>query len=61
MCFSPQSEADPALPVLHFPKSSEGLRRRKREWVIPANGPENERGPYPLKVSQVRGTTDSRD
>ncbi|XP_062286962.1 B-cadherin [Scomber scombrus] len=55
----PSSAADPVVPVLHFPKSSEGLRRRKREWVIPdINVPENQRGPYPLKVSQIRSNED---
>ncbi|XP_062286963.1 B-cadherin-like [Scomber scombrus] len=45
--------------VLHFPKSSEGLRRRKREWAIPPiSVAENERGPYPLKVSQIRSNED---
>lgn len=45
------------VPVLYFPKSNGGLRRRKRDWVIPdLSVPENHRGPYPLKVSQVRKT-----
>lgn len=47
------------VPVLTFPKSGEGLRRRKRDWVIPAiNVPENDRGPYPLKISQIRSSED---
>ncbi|XP_028278811.1 B-cadherin-like [Parambassis ranga] len=47
------------VPVLHFPKSSEGLRRRKRDWVIPdLSVAENDRGPYPLKVSQIRSNED---
>lgn len=54
-----ESAADPQVPVLHFPKSSEGLRRRKRDWVIPdINVAENNRGPYPLKVSQIRSSDD---
>uniref|UniRef100_A0A3Q4I2T8 Cadherin-1 n=2 Tax=Neolamprologus brichardi TaxID=32507 RepID=A0A3Q4I2T8_NEOBR len=45
---------DPQVPVLQFPKSGGGLRRRKRDWVIPPlNVPENQRGKYPLKVAQV--------
>lgn len=57
LCVFTQSATDPQVPVLHFPKIGEGLRRRKRDWVIPdINVAENDRGPYPLKVSQVRGT-----
>lgn len=56
MCVFTQSATDLQVPVLHFPKSDKGLRRRKRDWVIPdINVAENNRGPYPLKVSQVRG------
>lgn len=52
-----QNVNDPQVPVLYFPKSGEGQRRRKREWVIPdINVPENNRGPFPLKISQVRET-----
>uniref|UniRef100_A0A8D3CNX2 Cadherin-1 n=1 Tax=Scophthalmus maximus TaxID=52904 RepID=A0A8D3CNX2_SCOMX len=47
------------VPVLIFPKSSDGLKRRKRDWVIPdLSVPENDRGPYPLKVSQIRSNED---
>ncbi|CAN9500189.1 unnamed protein product [Ophioblennius macclurei] len=50
---------EPEVPVLHFPKSSEGLKRRKRDWVIPdLTVVENDRGPYPLKVSQIRSNED---
>uniref|UniRef100_A0A3Q3AQJ1 Cadherin-1 n=1 Tax=Kryptolebias marmoratus TaxID=37003 RepID=A0A3Q3AQJ1_KRYMA len=45
------SAADPQVPILHFPKSSEGLKRRKRDWVIPPlSVSENHRGPYPHKI-----------
>ncbi|XP_044071046.1 LOW QUALITY PROTEIN: B-cadherin-like [Siniperca chuatsi] len=55
----PSSTADPQVPVLHFPKSAEGLRRKKREWVIPdISFPENHRGPFPFKVSQIRSNED---
>lgn len=52
-----QGAADQEVPVLYFPaKSGNGLSRRKRDWVIPdINVAENHRGPYPLKISQVRG------
>uniref|UniRef100_I3JV25 Cadherin domain-containing protein n=1 Tax=Oreochromis niloticus TaxID=8128 RepID=I3JV25_ORENI len=48
------------VPVLQFPKSGRGLRRRKRAgWVIPPlNVPENQRGIYPLKVAQIRSNED---
>uniref|UniRef100_A0A8C4GTM5 Cadherin-1 n=1 Tax=Dicentrarchus labrax TaxID=13489 RepID=A0A8C4GTM5_DICLA len=53
------SAADPQVPVLHFPKHGDGLKRRKRDWVIPdLNVPENDRGPYPLRVSQIRSNED---
>ncbi|KAG7214390.1 hypothetical protein INR49_023101 [Caranx melampygus] len=49
--------ADPQVPALVFPNSGDGLRRRKREWVIPPiSVTENDRGPYPLLVSQIRST-----
>ncbi|XP_036440312.1 B-cadherin-like [Colossoma macropomum] len=55
-----QSESRSALPVLEFPKSSGGLRRRKREWVIPPiNIPENERGPFPKHIVQIKSNRDT--
>ncbi|TNN58333.1 Cadherin-1 [Liparis tanakae] len=51
--------ADGSVPILHFPKKVDGLRRRKRDWVIPdLKVSENDRGPYPLKVSQIRSNED---
>jgi len=45
-----------APDVLTFPEPGHGLRRQKRDWVIPPiNCPENERGPFPKKLVQVRG------
>lgn len=50
----PQPGASLSLPVLNFPKSSGGLKRRKRDWVIPPiNFPENDRGPFPKIMVQV--------
>ncbi|XP_055007465.1 cadherin-1-like [Boleophthalmus pectinirostris] len=47
--------------VIYFPKATKGLKRRKRDWVIPnINVPENDRGPFPKKVSQIR-SSDDRD
>ncbi|XP_024864249.2 cadherin-1-like [Kryptolebias marmoratus] len=54
-----ESAADPQVPILHFPKSSEGLKRRKRDWVIPPlSVSENHRGPYPHKIAQIRSDKD---
>uniref|UniRef100_A0A8C9X9K4 Cadherin-1 n=1 Tax=Sander lucioperca TaxID=283035 RepID=A0A8C9X9K4_SANLU len=54
-----ESATDQQVPILQFPKSVEGLRRRKREWVIPEiSVVEDHRGSYPLKVSQIRSNAD---
>ncbi|KAJ0004838.1 hypothetical protein NQD34_011052 [Periophthalmus magnuspinnatus] len=51
-----QTEMD---AVIYFPKASKGLKRMKRDWVIPdINFPENDRGPFPKKVSQIRSSDD---
>ncbi|XP_029023268.1 B-cadherin-like isoform X3 [Betta splendens] len=43
------------VPVLYFPKTK-GLRR-KREWVVPhINVPENNRGPFPQKITNIRSS-----
>jgi hypothetical protein len=50
----PQLGESLSLPVLNFPNSSGGLKRRKRDWVIPPiNFPENDRGPFPKNMVQV--------
>uniref|UniRef100_A0A668RMS7 Cadherin domain-containing protein n=1 Tax=Oreochromis aureus TaxID=47969 RepID=A0A668RMS7_OREAU len=55
VCLFSQNAADAQVPVLQVPEPGEGLRRRRRDWVIPPlNVPENQRGIYPLKVAQVR-------
>jgi len=52
-----QNATDGPVPILLFPKKVAGLRRSKRDWVIPdIKVSENVRGPYPFKVSQVSGT-----
>uniref|UniRef100_A0A3Q4HZA7 Cadherin-1 n=1 Tax=Neolamprologus brichardi TaxID=32507 RepID=A0A3Q4HZA7_NEOBR len=57
--FGVKNATDPQAHVLQFPKSIGGLRRRKRDWVIPPlNVPENQRGTYPLKVAQIRSNED---
>lgn len=53
---------DPSQPpndtLLPWPQhqSSGGLRRQKRDWVIPPiNVPENSRGPFPQQLVRVSG------
>ncbi|XP_023818903.1 cadherin-1-like [Oryzias latipes] len=49
----------PDVDVYYFPKSSNGLRRMKRDWVIPPiNVPENSNGPFPLKMVTIRSSED---
>ncbi|XP_047459100.1 cadherin-1-like [Mugil cephalus] len=55
------SASNTEVPILYFPKSGEGLRRRKRDWVIPPiSVSENAGGPYPLYVSQIRSSEDAK-
>uniref|UniRef100_A0A3P9D080 Cadherin domain-containing protein n=1 Tax=Maylandia zebra TaxID=106582 RepID=A0A3P9D080_9CICH len=59
VCMFFQNATEPQVPILQFPKSGGGLRRRKRAWLIPPlNVPENKRGTYPLKVVQIRSSDD---
>uniref|UniRef100_A0A2K5DLX0 Cadherin-1 n=1 Tax=Aotus nancymaae TaxID=37293 RepID=A0A2K5DLX0_AOTNA len=45
--------------VLTFPDSSHGLRRQKRDWVIPPiSCPENEKGPFPKNLVQIKSNKD---
>ncbi|XP_036202270.1 cadherin-1 isoform X1 [Myotis myotis] len=45
--------------VLTFPDSHHGLRRQKRDWVIPPiSCPENEKGPFPKKLVQIKSNKD---
>lgn len=55
----PHKQADeaPAPLVLHFPHSSSGLHRRKRDWIIPPiSVAENSRGPYPDRIVQIESS-----
>ncbi|XP_048042318.1 B-cadherin isoform X2 [Megalobrama amblycephala] len=52
---SPQMESPSNDLVLMFPKSSTGLKRAKRGWIIPPiNVIENSRGPFPIKLVQIK-------
>ncbi|XP_059680635.1 cadherin-1-like [Gavia stellata] len=52
-------QQDVALDVLTFPAPGRGLHRQKRDWVIPPiNCPENERGPFPKKLVQIKSNKD---
>ncbi|XP_023819263.1 cadherin-1-like [Oryzias latipes] len=54
-----EAAGHPDVAVYYFPKSSNGLRRRKRDWVIPPiNIPENSNGPFPLKMVTIRSSED---
>lgn len=45
--------------VLTFPDSHNGLRRQKRDWVIPPiSCPENEKGPFPKNLVQIKSNRD---
>ncbi|XP_069071735.1 B-cadherin-like isoform X1 [Pleurodeles waltl] len=45
--------------VMYFPKSQQGLHRQKRDWVIPPiKVSENERGPFPKNLVQIKSNMD---
>lgn len=45
--------------MIYFPKATKGLKRMKRDWVIPdINFVENDRGPFPKFVSRIRSSDD---
>uniref|UniRef100_A0A8C5TTH8 Cadherin-1 n=1 Tax=Malurus cyaneus samueli TaxID=2593467 RepID=A0A8C5TTH8_9PASS len=55
----PLSQQDIVPDVLTFPEHGHGLRRHKRDWVIPPiNCPENERGPFPKPLVQIKSNKD---
>ncbi|KAJ8247329.1 hypothetical protein GJAV_G00245060 [Gymnothorax javanicus] len=54
------SEDSKNLPVLVFPPSTSGLKRRKRDWFIPPIIiPENQTGLFPMPMVQIRSSRDS--
>ncbi|CAM4639793.1 B-cadherin-like [Caretta caretta] len=49
------SPANAQADILIFPKSRLSRKRQKRDWVIPPiNCPENERGPFPKSLVQIK-------
>uniref|UniRef100_A0A8C5SN93 Cadherin domain-containing protein n=1 Tax=Laticauda laticaudata TaxID=8630 RepID=A0A8C5SN93_LATLA len=55
---SSQEEPMPAKPV-GWPEFPSTLKRQKRDWVIPPiRMPENERGPFPKKLVQIKSNRD---
>ncbi|XP_063266472.1 cadherin-1-like isoform X1 [Prinia subflava] len=47
------------LDVLTFPEHGHGLRRQKRDWIIPPiNCPENDKGPFPKNLVQIKSSKD---
>nr|XP_054587001.1 cadherin-4 isoform X2 [Nothobranchius furzeri] len=59
---------DPQPRVIKFSRrhqrgsSANGLRRQKRDWVIPPiNVPENSRGPFPHMLVRIRSDQDKND
>ncbi|KAG5273090.1 hypothetical protein AALO_G00147540 [Alosa alosa] len=51
------NQDNPNFPSLEFPALRRGLVRRRRDWVIPPISiSENDRGPYPKSVVQIRSS-----
>ncbi|XP_010610629.1 cadherin-1 isoform X2 [Fukomys damarensis] len=47
------------LEVIKFPNFHRGLRRQKRDWVIPPiSCSENEKGPFPKRLVQIKSNRD---
>uniref|UniRef100_A0A8C0H8B6 Cadherin-1 n=1 Tax=Chelonoidis abingdonii TaxID=106734 RepID=A0A8C0H8B6_CHEAB len=53
------SPANAQTDILIFPESHPSRKRQKRDWVIPPiNCPENERGPFPKQLVQIKSNKD---
>ncbi|XP_032557142.1 cadherin-1-like isoform X5 [Chiroxiphia lanceolata] len=56
---SPAASLSIPRDMLTFPEHRHGLQRQKRDWVIPPiNCPENDRGPFPKKLVQIKSNKD---
>ncbi|XP_051661610.1 cadherin-1-like isoform X3 [Manacus candei] len=56
---SPAASLSIPWDTLTFPEHRHGLQRQKRDWVIPPiNCPENDRGPFPKKLVQIKSNKD---
>ncbi|KAK9392603.1 cadherin-1-like [Crotalus adamanteus] len=57
LCLLQETRPAAQAEVLLFPRSSSGLRRQKRDWVIPPIlCSENERGPFPKNLVAVKSS-----
>ncbi|XP_064527165.1 cadherin-1-like isoform X2 [Pseudopipra pipra] len=56
---SPAASLSIPWDTLTFPEHRHGLQRQKRDWVIPPiNCPENDLGPFPKKLVQIKSNKD---
>ncbi|XP_065117808.2 cadherin-1-like [Paramisgurnus dabryanus] len=57
---TPQMKSFPDDLIVRFPRSSAGLKRSKRGWVIPPlKVTENNRGPFPQYLAQIKSDYDA--
>ncbi|XP_005004692.2 cadherin-1 [Cavia porcellus] len=54
-----ENSPETQLEVIKFPNFHHGLRRQKRDWVIPPiSCSENEKGPFPKRLVQIKSNRD---
>ncbi|ELW48908.1 Cadherin-4 [Tupaia chinensis] len=60
VALGPSQPPDDTLLPWPRPHDSHGLKRQKRDWVIPPiNVPENSRGPFPQQLVRIRSDKDN--